>query len=40
MHPRTKRQLKQIICPIARLIAGYVVMILIATLAILALILL
>jgi hypothetical protein len=40
MHPRTKRHWKRIIHPIARLIAGYVVMILIATLAILALILL
>jgi hypothetical protein len=40
MHPRTKRQLKQIICPIARIIAGYGALIAIATLAILALILL
>jgi hypothetical protein len=40
MHPRTKRHIKQIICPIARLLVGYVVMIAIATLAILLLIIL
>jgi hypothetical protein len=40
MHPRTKRHWRRIICPIARILAGYVALILIATLALLALILL
>ncbi len=39
MHPRTKRQILQITKPLARLIAGYGVLIMFAILAILALIL-
>jgi hypothetical protein len=38
MHPRTKRQLLQITKPLARLIAGYGVLILFFILAIIALI--
>jgi hypothetical protein len=40
MHPRTKRHIKQIIKPLARLVAGYGILILLAILAILALIIL
>lgn len=40
MHPRTKRHVKQIVKPIARLIAGYGLLICFAILAILALIIL
>jgi hypothetical protein len=40
MHPRTKRHLLQITKPLARLMAGYGVLIMFAILAILALIIL
>ena len=40
MHPRTKRQLMQITKPLARLMAGYGVLIMFAILAILLLIIL
>ena len=40
MHPRTKRHLLQITKPIARLVAGYGILLMFAILAILALILL
>jgi acetolactate synthase small subunit len=40
MHPRTKRHLLQITKPLARLMAGYGVLIMFAILAVLALILL
>ena len=40
MHPRTKRHLMQITKPLARLIAGYGVLIMFAILAILLLIIL
>jgi hypothetical protein len=40
MHPRTKRHIKQVVKPIARLVAGYGLLIGLTALAILALIIL